>query len=297
MASDPTYPCEQCGNPVGPTTNRSKNYQKRFCSIRCRNINNLRRLEKIPCPVCGKPFKPYARSDTGHKKYCSQKCAHAANGARVWSDEERRIVAERYPTEGADLLAAEFDTTISSIQCIAYREGVTLDDAVFAERVHGTAREYMTENNPMFDPEVRQKVADYWEEHPKERDRVLSALFEGHQKLEKDQPSGLEEGTAEMLDEFRVPYEHAHLIKPKFVVDFLIEDHLILQVDGDYWHGHPRFEPLTDRQLAQQRRDKAQDAYLETCGYTVVRIWESDLDMNTLRNALEQHGITCFPII
>jgi very-short-patch-repair endonuclease len=80
-------------------------------------------------------------------------------------------------------------------------------------------------------------------------------------------------------------YEHQAIIKDKFVVDFRLGN-IILQCDGDYWHGHKRFEPLTERQLKQQKRDAAQDKYLQACGYTVIRVWECDMSLETLQRLL-----------
>src|SRR3990172_1489799 len=131
----------------------------------------------------------------------------------------------------------------------------------------------MTENNPIKNEEVVKKVRDYRKAHPEVHERIMIKLLEGHQRIQKDKPTKLEQKLFAVLDSLQVPYEQFYLIKPKFIVDVKI-DNLIIQADGDYWHGHPRFEPLTERQAAQQKRDKAQDAYLQKCGYTVIRIWE-----------------------
>jgi len=66
---------------------------------------------------------------------------------------------------------------------------------------------------------------------------------------------------------------------------------IVIQFDGDYWHGNPRKYPvLTERQKKQVKRDRAQDAYLISCGYRVIRIWESDLktDSGILRRRIDE---------
>jgi len=289
-----TKPCEWCGKEftrrVYPS-NYLAHGDPRFCSIECRNRHNAKskELDKVSCPVCGKLFTPYLIRGK-RQEHCSRQCAYRARGAKIWTKEKRAIIARRYPTEGPEKLAQEFATTESAIQCVAYKEGVTLNDDVFAERVHGAAQEYMTENNPMFKPEVRAKVSEFWQEHP---DKRLALNLKATRANTRKNPSGLEEQLHSILDSLSVEYQVGYIIKPKFVVDVKIGD-LIIEADGDYWHGHPRFEPLTERQKKQQRRDRARNKYLRTCGYTVERIWESDMSFRTVQSILLKHGVIHF---
>ena len=126
--------------------------------------------------------------------------------------------------------------------------------------------------------------------HPEATEARFAKVRAGHQRLQRDKPSKLEARLRAMLTEFGVVFEPSAMIKDKFVVDIRI-GMLIIQADGDYWHGHPRFEPLTERQLAQQRRDRAQDAYLTTCGYTVVRVWESDMSRDKVATILREYDL------
>lgn len=81
-----------------------------------------------------------------------------------------------------------------------------------------------------------------------------------------------------LLDSLGFEYKAQHLIAGKFCVDALVENKIVVQFDGDYWHGKPDRFPTPD--MRQRRRialDASQDAYLKKCGFKVVRIWESDL--------------------
>lgn len=90
----------------------------------------------------------------------------------------------------------------------------------------------------------------------------------------------------EILENLKVPFLHQVLIKPNFYVDFIVFEKVVLQVDGEYWHGHERFNPLTDRQLQQRKRDEAQTAYLRKCGYKVIRVWESDVTIKNIKRII-----------
>ena len=62
------------------------------------------------------------------------------------------------------------------------------------------------------------------------------------------------------------------------IVDFYLPDKkLVVQCDGDYWHNRP----------GAQERDKRQDKVLTQNGYTVIRLWEHDIN-NNLENSFKQ---------
>ena len=81
-----------------------------------------------------------------------------------------------------------------------------------------------------------------------------------------------------MLDRVGIVYEKQKLIGDKFCVDAFSETlGLVIQFDGDYWHGNPDKFPIPSaRQQKRIKLDASQDAYMRACGYDVLRIWESD---------------------
>lgn len=79
-----------------------------------------------------------------------------------------------------------------------------------------------------------------------------------------------------LLDALGVSYERQHRIGP-FCVDAFTRG-TVVQFDGDYWHGNPAKYPLlNDVQARSVRRDRSHDAYMRACGYSVVRLWGSEL--------------------
>ena len=82
-----------------------------------------------------------------------------------------------------------------------------------------------------------------------------------------------------ILDSFGITYFRQHLIANKFCVDaFVPAVNLVIQFDGDYWHGNASIFPNLDkRQMKRTKLDQSQDAYLNKCGFAIIRIWESDL--------------------
>jgi G:T-mismatch repair DNA endonuclease (very short patch repair protein) len=196
------------------------------------------------------------------------------------------FIKQNFTNNGGKWISEHTGYSVGIVRRIAYRIGLIVSQKGKRQQ-YEAAKKRMTQNNPMFKQETRAKVAKYWENHPEERALVLEKLMEGHQRIQKSKPNKLELKLFGYLDQLGLEYEPYHLIKPKFIVDALVGDNIIVQADGDYWHGHPRFSKLTERQIAQQKRDKAQDAYLTKCGYKVIRIWENDMSIDVVRNRLK----------
>jgi very-short-patch-repair endonuclease len=98
-------------------------------------------------------------------------------------------------------------------------------------------------------------------------------------KQQQLNPNKIETIGYSILSDLAIPYEPQSVIAGKFCVDALLPQlKTIIQFDGDYWHGNPsKFPELDARQTRRSKLDKSQDAYLRKCGYTIIRIWETDL--------------------
>ena len=87
---------------------------------------------------------------------------------------------------------------------------------------------------------------------------------------------------ARILDEARLPYvRHANL---PGTPDFLVDGRVIVHTDGDFWHGKhfskisSTLKPFWRNKIANNmRRDAQVDRRLRRMGFSVLRIWESDL--------------------
>lgn len=95
------------------------------------------------------------------------------------------------------------------------------------------------------------------------------------------QHTRLETAGYAILDEAGISYERQSLIAGKFVVDaVVIGTPIIIQWDGNYWHGYRAANdntPLDSRQAKRAVLDKSQDAYMAKCGYVVLRFWEHEV--------------------
>lgn len=110
---------------------------------------------------------------------------------------------------------------------------------------------------------------------PKRREMLLSMC--ANQRIRK--PNANELRGYALLDAVGVAYEKEVPLAGKFIVDaLLVNIPVVIQFDGDYWHGNPVKYPTPDvRQAKRMRLDLSQDAYLSKCGYRIVRLWESTI--------------------
>jgi very-short-patch-repair endonuclease len=90
------------------------------------------------------------------------------------------------------------------------------------------------------------------------------------------EPTSLERAGCALLDALGVEYKTQVLICDKFTVDvFVPSRNLVIQWDGDYWHGYGGAKD--ERQKKRVRLDMSQDAYMRKAGFTVLRFWEHEV--------------------
>lgn len=82
-----------------------------------------------------------------------------------------------------------------------------------------------------------------------------------------------------ILNKLNIEYKTQYLINGKICVDvFIPKYNLIIQWDGNYWHGkNKKYEELEPRIQKRVSLDKSQDKYLKKCGYKVLRFWEDEV--------------------
>jgi len=91
------------------------------------------------------------------------------------------------------------------------------------------------------------------------------------------EPTSIEKKVYNELKEKGILFEKQKLINGRFLVDVYIPSlNLIIEADGDYWHS-------LDRTI---KKDKAENAYLKTCGFNLLRLTETEINNNKFKEKL-----------
>lgn len=255
----------------------------------CPDCGHTGRREKAQCLSCrekGSAVCPACGKRKNYGAALCPACCKAAGGPAPWLPDEVAFLVANYPDNGAGWIAARIDKTAIQVRDKANRLKIRLNPEATRRIVHDRAAEHMRANNPSRLPGASERLRQQVIDNP----GIYQRLIEGQARLQRDRPSKLETKLAAFLDQLGLTYESHVLIKPNFIVDFRIGS-LIIEADGDWWHGHPRYEPLHERQVRQQQRDAARGKYLTACGYKVVRIWESDMSIETVARVLHENDL------
>jgi len=129
---------------------------------------------------------------------------------------------------------------------------------------------------------LRKTKEKHWNNLSKEQKELITnnrrkAIIDRIQKMNKE-PTIPEKIVNEILVETKVSFVYQQKID-FYLVDFFLPDHnLIIEVQGDYWHGNPRsFPNLNQIQKINQRRDKAKKTFFENKNFRILYLWEYDL--------------------
>jgi len=265
----------------------------------------------IKCGYCHKEFKRFNSLITGKRSFCSRQCHNKSQLGQIphnlnkgWNDSDIEFVKNNYCKFGCKKIGKILNKSKNSVYCRADKLGLKMDiasrKALREETIKrgidnprwgkkgnqefsAQARENMSlsklgDKNPMRRIEVVNRVKEFYRNNPEAKEKRRLIALNGSAKNQRENPSKPQKKFYELLKSKNINFIPEFIIKDKFIVDcFIPQFNCIVQVDGEYWHGHASFYPLTERQLSQIKRDKAQDKYLTTCGYKIKRIWANDI--------------------
>jgi very-short-patch-repair endonuclease len=248
---------------------------KKFCSMTCRRLFDVSKKEMNVryCLLCKK-------SIFGSKlaRYCSRKCASSCEKSIkldtqcAFCGSPMRITVSRYHKSKFHFCCVDHVNEWQRKSKVSIVCKVCNVSFLVSPSAKDRNRKYCSLQCRDNDPDV------------------LKNLIQLNIKQQKLSPNNLEILGYSILDSLKVVYEKQFVIGEKFCVDaFVPSANLIIQFDGDYWHGNTdKFPNLTERQMKRIRLDKSQDSYMNKCGYRVLRLWASDMlkDKNAIANKI-----------
>lgn len=243
--------CKRCGKAFSVYHHRPDIYCSQSCAAQANNAARKTIRTIRICANCGKKFEQKRRDYAG--KFCSRVCSDATNKnppAQEWIQKECAYCKKPFPCPPWRPEIAHCSNKCSKIHRGQTVRGVNhplwKDKVEMTCEVCGKVRM------------VKPSLVSRFRACSRRCATVLGILAQqGHQSsIERKMQISLRD-----CGLYPIPQ---HPIGP-YVVDFAMpECHLVIECDGDYWHGPPE----------QQAKDKRRDAYLQRHGWRVLRFWE-----------------------
>lgn len=94
-----------------------------------------------------------------------------------------------------------------------------------------------------------------------------------------------EEKMGRILDEMGISYEREFplpYLNKKKIYDFRLEGQdILIEVDGDYFHGNEEGDkPLNYMQIQNKKNDMFKNLLGKAKGYEIFRVWESEINVS-----------------
>ena len=301
-----TKTCPICNNNFAITRNNRNNKTcSKECGIKLNALNRKHNIKK-QCIVCGKDFIVsksgvninccskkcayesmktyqkceycegvfYNKGNNKRRKYCSKECSSKARDSKIEAICDN--CGKKFLRAKRELLNRK--NVFCSRECANNYQGKNKVSFICAE----CGNIFKLSKSTVDSREYSIKYCSLSCRNNSWEKEGYGFLLENCRKQQLLKPTKLELYAYNILDSLKVDYIKQYQIKNNFLVDIYIPSkNTIIQLDGDYWHGNPKkFPKLNNQQIKQIKKDKSQDAYLIKCGYTVIRIWESDLYNN-----------------
>ena len=236
--------CKNCGKETYQYFSRKKLVVYHFCDIECQH-NYIKKNEKQICKICKEEFYKINKIyNTCGKDYCI--------------NENRKKTGEFIS---------------NSHWCKG--EG--------AKEIEKQRLETRLKNDKLFDRKYiawnKGKTGIYSKETiEKIRNAVIRQMDNGFIKK-----TGIEIIIEDFLKEENINYKYSFILK-KRQYDFLLNDYnIIIEADGDFWHGNQtidKFKILSERQILKQKDDRIKDILAKENDYDIIRFWENDIHNN-----------------
>lgn len=249
--------CERCGEAF----KHSSGDAGRFCSRGCRQLPRI----TLTCAMCGTTFTTERQSAV----YCSQDCRIRARSGMFASQRSTRSCAWcgsefSPPPSGSDAQYCSRACYRSASEVVRESRCRYCDRPFrFGANTSGT---YCSHDCARQDKAKQIRTCPICgKSYIYDQIAQLTCSRACSTRLH---PTSIERAMDAALDAAGIDYVSQYDIGGKFVCDFALPGAmLIVECDGTYWHSLPR----------SIRRDKAKDAYLKQCGYTVLRFTETEI--------------------
>lgn len=230
------------------------------------------------CEICMKEYKSFLSRK--NSRFCSRDCLSewkktAYKGRKLtpeWlknqSESKKRSNIVKYGDYSCDSCKKKFETNLSLRAHTSYCHAVDKEsyDCESCKRTFKTKRNLIMHQTLFHD--VKRNVQHRLAASKGCEKRVMNSTSQE----EKDFISVLINvyGEDDVVHKHRIDgisHEYDYFIKSK---------NIIVEFDGDYWHGNKELHELNDRMKIRYRIDQSLTRAAESKGFTVHRVWASE---------------------
>lgn len=244
--------CTNCGKKFMRKLSHVKRHFNQFCSVDCEfEFFHKQRTEQRICEIC---FNNFVVPKSSKQRFCSTQCQNK------W---QTTIYGEKHH---------KFNRKIVKCECCS--KDISIKQYKIKNGQHNFCSKL-----------CRQKwFADVWSQtdecKEKSRKIMINLLKSGKMNNLNTKPQKIVDT---LLNNIGVKYEREHNVIYYSVDNYLIYYNLMIEVQGDYWHGNPnKFkDSLTRQQYKRISKDKAKHTFIKNnFGVEVLYLWENDIYNN-----------------
>lgn len=222
----------------------------------------------LKCDYCGKEYRTYT-SPRCKNHYCSKECTHKARDTKqlvrcgCCGAEIYRLIDKTNPNK-------HYFCSNACLNKWQGRNKIEFVCKICGKRFYRSPS-WIKQKRGYYCSMACRNADEQWKMNACTKGNMIQCKKKGLNKLELM--------GNEILNALKLEYQTQCLINDKICVDVYIPKHnLIIQWDGDYWHGKDiPYDEMDDRVKHRVSLDKSQDAYFKKCGFNELRFWESDV--------------------
>lgn len=90
--------------------------------------------------------------------------------------------------------------------------------------------------------------------------------------------TGIEIRMESLLNELQIPFKYSVIIGKRQYDFQILNCNLLIECDGDYWHGNPaRYQKLNEMQIFKHKDAAIKNRIAKENGFEILRFWETDI--------------------
>jgi very-short-patch-repair endonuclease len=269
--------CKRCGNEYPSYNSLSKHTRTAYKLSGEALYREYYCIKEVPTCKCGCKTPTKWRIDRGYGEYVN---GHNSKGASnsMFGKTHNKTARENISKKRKEKFANGEYNFINSVKWAEIQKEVWKQDGykekMKAAREKSGWREKISkklsgENNPF-----------YGKKRP-EHSKLMKSPEMVKKIFAKRSMTDIEQIVTLMLEQINVPYHSQFFItheKNTYAYDFKLKDlPILIEVDGDYWHGGPSTNKHVPFVNEIQEKDILKTTIAEQQGYTVLRFWGSDV--------------------